>query len=238
MIELSDSEAQSLLEIGSIDNRLLRLKSEITKLANSEVVEQAEDAFLKKSEELKSQRSQLEELETESKRTQTDLDLVESRITRDNQRLAESSNPKDITGIQHELEALAKRKSQLEDAELELLEQLDIQRESVTQLEQQRTALFENQKQVQQQLAENKAELDKEQSELIATRASLMAGINSGLAEDYERRLIRGIAVGKLVSGSCSACNISLTASAANAIRTTPSGEAAHCPECQAILVR
>lgn len=238
MIEISDSEAQSLLEIGSIDNRLSRLKSEIAKLASSEVVQQAEDAFLQKSEELKTQRSHLEELETESARTLTDLDLVEARITRDNQRLTQSSNPKDIAGIQHELDALSKRKSQLEDAELELLEQLDIRRESVLQLEQQRAALFDNQKQVTQQLANSRAELDTEQDQLFETRKTLLAGLNDGLAADYEKRLTRGIAVGKLQSGSCSACNISLTASAANSIRTTPSGEAAHCPECQAILVR
>lgn len=238
MIEISDTEALNLVEIGAIDSKLLRLRSEIAKLDSSEVVSQAEDAFLKKSEELKTQRSALEDLETESKRTQTDLDLVEARIERDNQRLSQSSNPKDISGIQHELEALAKRKSQLEDTELDLLEQLDVQREVVSQLEIQREALQQNQKQVQIELANSKQTLETELAELIAARGELSNSLNEQLMADYEKRLTRGIAVGKLVSGSCSACNISMTASALNEIRSTPAGIVAHCPECQAILIR
>ena len=59
-------------------------------------------------------------------RLESDVALVDARTARDTERLAATSNAKEAQGLEHELASLAKRKSDLEDAELQIMERLEI----------------------------------------------------------------------------------------------------------------
>ena len=68
-------------------------------------------------------------------RLESDVALVDARAARDTERLAATSNVKEAQGLEHELVSLAKRKSDLEDAELVIMERLETAEAAVAQQE-------------------------------------------------------------------------------------------------------
>ncbi len=63
-----------------------------------------------------------EDAQAELKRTESDVAVVEARIARDSERLQSSASVKDVAALEQELAALAKRKNDLEDIELAVME--------------------------------------------------------------------------------------------------------------------
>ena len=61
--------------------------------------------------------------------------MVDARRSRDAELLRTVSNPKDAAGLEHELASLTKRKSDLEDAELALMERLETAESAVAEQE-------------------------------------------------------------------------------------------------------
>ena len=177
-------------------------------------------------------------MERESTRIAGDLELVERRISKDMERVNQSSNSKEIQGIQHELDTLAKRKDELETAELELMESIDDKRSALEQLLERKRVL--------------ETELDSAKTNTRAEVANLGAQILEGenqvgriraaspadVLAIYDQRALRGVPIGNLLKSTCGACNMSLTSTALNDLHKVPDDELARCPECTAILVR
>jgi predicted nucleic acid-binding Zn-ribbon protein len=66
-----------------------------------------------------------ESIHAELKRAESDVELVEGRITKDSERLVHTASAKDAQGLEHELETLRRRRSDLEDIELAIMERLE-----------------------------------------------------------------------------------------------------------------
>ena len=89
------------------------------------------DALEAQSRELDGQRvaaeTEVGDLERSQAKFDSEIDLVRQRRVRDEDRLSSGAitNPKDLSSLQHELGALDRRISTLEDEELEIMEQLE-----------------------------------------------------------------------------------------------------------------
>lgn len=66
-----------------------------------------------------------DDLKADLSRIESDVAVVDARRERDAERLAHTSNVKEAQGLESELGSLARRKSDLEDAELAIMEQLE-----------------------------------------------------------------------------------------------------------------
>ena len=179
-----------------------------------------------------------EEVERDVRRAEADLELVENRISKDKQRLAVSSDSKVITGIQHELESLAKRQGELEEAQLILMESID-----QSNLEQEAIQLERKRLQAELSAATESAALDianlsTELSTVNGEMAEIRKAVSAELVELFDKIRVRGTAVGKLKDSTCGACNMNLTSTAVGQLSAVPNDELARCPECSAILVR
>jgi hypothetical protein len=183
-------------------------------------------------------RNRVGDLELELKRSENDLELVESRIAKDNQRLSSTSSAKDAQGIEHELNTLAKRKSELEDTELGIMEVLETVRAELSEAEKAKAAAENELTQLRSALATNTAELDSARAELSSKRSALVGLIEPELAMAYQRKADRNVAAGRLVGRECGACRLSITATNLEEILALPADEIAECPNCQAYLVR
>jgi hypothetical protein len=86
--------------------------------------------------------------------------------------------------------------------------------------------------------AKSSAELEAQKNDLLAKRKLLVATLDPELAQAYQRKSERGVAVGKLVARECGACRLSITATNLEEIMALPADEVAECPNCQAYLVR
>lgn len=231
-------DQQTLIAISEIDLALVKNRTDRAKLESSEAVQVANQRVFDLSDLLIDHRNRVGELELELKRSENDLELVETRIAKDRQRLANTSSAKDAQGIEHELESLAKRKSELEDLELNVMEQLEQARTQLesTSLEKQEAEreLVEINRNFESQLKS----IEEEHLELTDKHQKLVSILSVELAEVYRKKSSRSLAVGRLTGRECGACRISITATNLDEINALPADEIAECPNCQAFLVR
>jgi predicted nucleic acid-binding Zn-ribbon protein len=231
-------DQKHLLELAQIDLDLVKNASDRAKLLAATDVQIASERALALSDQLIDARNKFGDLELELKRSENDLELVETRITKDQERLATTSSSKDAQGIEHELATLKKRKSELEDAQLGIMEQLDVVRAGLSAAESAKSAAEAELSALRALLSSNTSNLDTERAELSAKRVGLVGLIDPELAEAYQKKANRNVAVGKLTGRECGACRISITATNLEEIVALPEDEIAECPNCQAYLVR
>lgn len=231
-------DQKRLLELVELDLSLVRNSSDKSKLLAATDIQVASEKALSLSDQLIDARNKVGDLELELKRSENDLELVEKRIAKDNERLATTSSSKDALGIEHELTTLAKRKSDLEDAELGTLEALELVRAELNAAESAKSSAEQELGSLRSALAANAAELDSQRAELSSKRTALVGLLDPELAVAYQRKADRGVAVGKLLGRECGACRLSITATNLEEIVAMPADEIAECPNCQAYLVR
>ena len=237
-MKISESERAQLIELSNLEMELRKVLNQHKRLSESDPAEQANSEFLEVSEKLSASRAEQEDLELEGKRINEDLELVEARMLRDQKLIQESSNAGELSGLQHELETLNKRKGELETELLEKMEQQESVAAVIGQLTAQKQSLREKLEQVEKSHSEELAAVRKSQLDLENRRVEMLGSLQEDLSSEYQRRAQRGVPVGVLESGACSACHLNLTATDLSAIRATASDELVNCPECQAILIR
>ncbi|MEY4436983.1 MAG: hypothetical protein RL085_998 [Actinomycetota bacterium] len=232
------NQQADLLALGALDQEISRAKSAINELVSGKALSSLRDQQRQLASALIDARNALDSVETELGRAETDLELVEQRIAKDNQRLTQTSSAKDAQGITHELEALAKRKSDLEDLELAIMERKDQLKSAFDEVAAQKQELDNS-------LSSQEAQIDTELMKLrsgldlqSAARAKQAAMLPVELVELYEKKALRGIAVSRLLNRECGACRITIGATALAELAALPADDFATCPECQAFLVR
>jgi uncharacterized protein len=148
------------------------------------------------------------------------------------------TNPRQLESLQDELGALARRISQLEDQELELMEQIEPLETELTALAERRSALDEQAIDLRARIAEQEAEIDAELDRVRREREELAAGIEADLLSEYDSIRARlGVAVARLVGGSCQGCHLGLSAVEVDRIKHLDPDEPVHCEECGRLLV-
>ena len=231
-------DQKRLLELVEIDLSLVRNAGDKAKLLSATAISEANEKALALSDHLIDARNRVGDLELELKRSENDLELVENRIAKDNQRLSSTSSAKDAQGIEHELTSLAKRKSELEDTELGIMEDLETVRAELSEAEKAKAAAEQELTRLRSALATDTAGLDSVRAELSSKRSALVGLVEPELVAAYQRKADRNVAVGKLVGRECGACRLSITATNLEEILALPADEIAECPNCQAYLVR
>lgn len=231
-------DQQTLLAISEIDLALVKNQTDRARLQGSDSIQVANQKVLELSDLLIDHRNAVGELELELKRSENDMELVESRIAKDKQRLAATTSAKDAQGIEHELESLAKRQSELEDFELNIMELLE---QAKKQLE---VTSAEKQKAEHDVAEQNRSfelqfrAIEQENSSLNQKHQQLVSTLSPELAEVYRKKASRSVAVGRLTGRECGACRLTITATNLDEINALPADEIAECPNCQAFLVR
>ncbi len=172
-------DQKRLLELVDLDLSLVRNAADRTKLQSATAISEASEKALALSDHLIDARNRVGDLELELKRSENDLELVENRINKDNQRLSSTSSAKDAQGIEHELTTLAKRKSELEDTELGIMEDLERVRAELAEAERAKAAAEDELTRLRSALATDTAELDSARAELTSKRSALVGVIDS-----------------------------------------------------------
>lgn len=237
-MKATETQQADLLSLTNLDQEIARSKSSINNLSSGAQFSELRTIQRDLAAKLINARNALDTVELELKRSEADLALVEQRILKDEQRLNSTNNSKDAQGIQSELASLARRKSDLEDIELAILDQQEAAKAAYKTASADKASVDEE---LSSGEAANEAEIMKLRSglDLMANdRAQQVSRIPAELFELYEKKASRGVPVARLLGRECGACRISLGASALNEVTALARDEIATCPECQAILVR
>jgi predicted nucleic acid-binding Zn-ribbon protein len=237
-MKASEAQQADLLSLANLDQEISRSRAAIKNLSSGAQFASLRETQRELAAKLINARNALDTVELELKRSETDLELVEQRIAKDVARLNSTNNAKDAQGIQSELESLKKRKSDLEDIELAILEQKEESAAAFATVAADKASVDEE---LSAGEAKNEAEIMKLRSGLdllTNDRAQQASRIPADLIEVYDKKAARGVPVARLSGRECGACRISLGATAFNEVESLPRDEIATCPECQAILIR
>lgn len=184
----------------------------------------------------------VDDLITEQKKVDQDVEAVKTRRTRDRDRMDQGliTNPKDLERMQHELESLERRITSLEDDELEVMERLEEAQGELTKLEGMVAEADEQLVALAATRDEKLATIEQELSGVIGQRGPAAEGLPEDLLKLYDRLREQkgGVGAAELRARQCGGCRLGLDASELSRIRGLAEDEVVRCEECQRILVR
>jgi predicted nucleic acid-binding Zn-ribbon protein len=237
-VKASPADQLLLLDVADIDRRLAQAEAARRNPPQAARVQELIAQRTTLGRELAERAGARDDLRAELKRIESDVEVVSARRARDVERLAVTASPKDAQGLEREIASLEKRRSDLEDAELELMERLEAADAAVAE---QQALLDATTAEGQRLSAEAKQIVAKASADiesLTRDRAALAGRLPGDLLGLYERLAARGTGAALFTRGMCGACTMTLSPSDLAVLRSTPDDDVALCPECGAIMVR
>jgi predicted nucleic acid-binding Zn-ribbon protein len=230
-----------LLDLQAIDTRLDQIAHARSHLPQLAELADLEGKARLIDDQLVRSRTELGDVQREVAKAESDVQLVRDRAARDQARLdAGTGSAKDLQAIQHELTSLARRQSELEDIELEVMERAEAAESDVAELERGRGELTTRIEALEAARDEAFARLDAEAGEIGAPRTTVVDEVGADLVALYEKIRVAngGTGAAALRQRRCGGCQLELNPVEIQRIRSAPDDEVLRCEECRRILVR
>ncbi|WP_226533067.1 zinc ribbon domain-containing protein [Microbacterium paraoxydans] len=234
----SPENQRTLLDIADLDRRIAQAERARTKPSQAGRITELVAIRQEQLRELTALTGTRDDVRTELARIESDVAVVAARRNRDAERLATATNPKDAQALEHELASLAKRQSDLEDAQLDVMGRLE---EAEAGVAAQQALLATTTAEGTTLTAEAKADVAAATdlgSQLARDRAAVAEGVPPQLLAEYTRRAANSAGAALLTRGTCEGCRILLPSTDLNDIRRAADDLVVSCPECGCILVR
>jgi predicted nucleic acid-binding Zn-ribbon protein len=232
---------QDLLAVQDIDTALDQARHRLAHLpARVELV--SVDARVAKARgELGELEAQVAALRERQGTAEAELAATEQRASGISQRMygGTVSASKDLQAMSAELGHLKERSSTLEDAILEVLEEVEPLDVRAGELRSTIAGLGEERASVVERLASEESLVAAEITDLEGRRRDAAGVVPEALLATYERLRTRlgGVGVARLVGNHCDGCHLTLSAMELDRVRHLPEGEVYSCEQCSRILV-
>jgi predicted nucleic acid-binding Zn-ribbon protein len=239
----ADKGAQlRLLDLQTVDTTLAQLGHRRQTLPEHALIAKLQTQRSALASDLIAAETAISDLELEQTKAESDLEPVRERLTRNQARIANGTvpDPKALSSMVEEVSHLKKRINDLEDAELEVMEQLEA---AVTD----REKLLARMAQIDDDLGKTVAErdrqlaaLDGEMGGLRTERAGLAPLIPADLLTLYDRIGANhgGVGAAELRRRRCTGCQLEINAADLRAFSAAAEDEVLRCEECGRILIR
>ena len=231
-----------LLDLQEIDSALDRLAHRRRTLPELAEIERHEARLAELRDKVVGAETELSDVDREQRKIENDVDVVRTRMTRDQQRLdtGNVSHAKELESLRHELDSLAKRQADLEDLVLEQMERREGFESTLATLRAEQASVTEALDAAVAKRDETFASIDQDATDHRASRESVAAEIPEDLLALYEkvRASSGGSGAAPLLRGQCQGCHLSLPPNDLAAFRAAPEDEVLRCEECRRILVR
>jgi predicted nucleic acid-binding Zn-ribbon protein len=230
---------ERVLALQEIDTAIDRSRARARALESGEVIagarataDEAEIAYG----ELK---LQIDELDRDQRRFESELDSLTQKEAAEQKRMFDGSivNAKELAALQHEIDALAKRRSDREDELLALMELRETAGAAAIEAESRSSELRAEVDRVSAAAGDELRKIMEELSQREADRAAIASELDPELLELYEdlRRQKKGVGAAALVDGVCQACHEQLSAVELDKLKKTDGTR--RCEYCRRILV-
>jgi predicted nucleic acid-binding Zn-ribbon protein len=234
-------DQQKLLALAAEDVALSQLahrRRTLPELAAVEAAEQADRAFAG---DVVRAETEVKDLGREVRRMESDVETVRAREDKD-QKLLDSGgvSPKEMTNLQHELETLKRRQSDLEDQELELMERLEVAEAALAAARAGQEKAHADLERARQLRDDALADIADGIARHEAARSEIAAGVPAPLLALYERIRTQtgGTGAAMLQARQCQGCRLELYGNELSAVRNADPHEVVRCENCGRILVR
>jgi predicted nucleic acid-binding Zn-ribbon protein len=185
---------------------------------------------------------QVDDITTEQKRADADVELVKSRRDRDQAMVdsGEIKDPKALERMLGELKSLHRRINDLEDVEIEVMERLEEAQQSLARHTVELADLETENTQVQAAYEKRTQDLQAQFAAVQDERRTAVSGMPEDLMTVYEKLRAQkdGVGAAALRRRECGGCRLTLNASDLAIIGKLPTDEVVRCEECNRILVR
>jgi uncharacterized protein len=233
-------EAQRrLLDLQAVDTALAQLahkRKSLPELAEIDTVSRELSAL--EDERVRAQVA-VDDLDRDISRFEKDIEQVRVRKDRDQKRLDAGGAVREIEGLQHELATLNRRQSELEDAELELMEQRESAESTLSQVRDRLTEAVARREAAERRRDEALSDITKEEEFKSSSRAPLAADLPADLVALYDKiRTESGLGAALFRSGRCGGCRIELYGADLNRVKSAAPDDVVRCEECRRIMVR
>lgn len=238
----ADPDAQRrLLDLQAIDTALAQLAHKRRNLPELAELDRLARELSRLDDERVRAQVAVDDIDRDIARLEKDIDQVRARKSKDQTRLDAGSGPaRELEALQHELASLHRRQTELEDAELELMEQREQAQAVLDEVERRLATAREERDQSQERKDEVTTQIDKDEEFKAAARQPLAADLPGDLIALYDR--IRensgGIGAALLRGGRCEGCRLDLSGADRAWVRSADPDEVLRCEECRRILVR
>lgn len=214
-----------------MDETRATLRSVESQLANNDEVLAATKAVRENEEAAQKLYSRLRMLEM-------DLEEVSDKIASTEGALygGEVTNPKELAGMEQELEYLKRRQSTVEDDTLLVLSEVDEQEEALEAAQERLSRSEQSSDRLKGELRKDEEELLARMSVLEVQRVEIVELVSQQDLRAYEdlRKQKGGQAVALLENGICQGCRVALPTSLVQRVRR--GSEVVYCGSCQRIL--
>jgi predicted nucleic acid-binding Zn-ribbon protein len=240
-VQADHFDQQKLLALAAEDVALAQLAHRRRTLPENAAVEAAEEAQRTLSGDVVRAETEVRDLDREQKRLEADVDTVRQRADRDQSRIdSGSATPKEITSLQHELESLHRRQSDLEDQVLELMERREAADAALAAAQQGLTAAAAELERATQLRDDALADIADQTTLHQAKRDDVAASVSQPLLALYDRiaKQTGSTGAAHLHARRCEGCRIELYGNELSAFRNADPHTVLRCENCGRILVR
>lgn len=185
--------------------------------------------------------TEVSDLTRAQKKADAEVEQVKTRRERDETRLNSGSvsNPKDLESLQHELVALERRISTLEDEELEVMERLEEAQARLTDVTGDLEAVDTDLRHLHAARDAAVVQIDEQLDAARVDRQQVVSQVPDDLLALYEK--VRGnkggVGAAALRARRCEGCRLEINSADLREIAAADDGEVLRCPECDRILV-
>ena len=240
-MKASVTDQNNLIELQRIDSAISQANHRLKALPEHHQLVAIQAKLVAGAAELATAEAELADVAIDLRRSEVEVEQVADRMTKDEARLSGGqASPKELEQLQHELGTLAKRKSELEDGELEIMIRHDGAKQKVETLKSDEDGLKKLELELNIRLENAKTEIDREIALKNSERTLLVPKIDTALIELYEKVKASGSGIGAalLIGNTCDGCRLAINAVEMERIKSLDSEEVLRCEECRRILVR
>jgi predicted nucleic acid-binding Zn-ribbon protein len=234
-------EQQKLLDLAAEDVALTQLRHRRATLPEVAAVETAQEAERSFAADVVRAETEARDLQREVARFEADVEVVRQRKVRDQQRMDAGGLPaREVTALQHEMDSLARRQSDLEDQELELMERQEVADAALATAQEGLEKAKADVERAEQLRGDALADITDSTARHEAARAGVAGEISPPLLTLYDRIRAQTGTTGAamLKARQCQGCRIELFGKELAAVRNADPHEVVRCENCGRILVR
>jgi uncharacterized protein len=149
-------------------------------------------------------------------------------------------SPRDLQAIEHDLASIRTKRSELEDVELALIDELEPFETRLSQVDAQISEQRIRIEELDTAIVAAQRAIDDQAAAAVVQRQEVVAQMDASLLATYEqvRSANRGIGAARLEHGTCGSCKLKIAAVELDRIRHLADDVLVRCDECGAILVR
>lgn len=180
-----------------------------------------------------------DDIERQCAHLESDIKVATERIEHDRAREQVSTDSKELTALEHEIQSLERRIDMLTEQEIHALSERDEILGTWNAVKIARDSFHDVRSVRENEIRANIAALQRRQADIVVARAAIVAALPSDFIELYERQRERyGVGASHLQRGVTSASSVTLTPGQIQDVRAADPDDVLMCPDSNAILIR